>query len=79
MLVQIVHDQSPYQLIHVKLFHELQVIKMTLVKQLEYYQLTELFEVVVLLLAVVVGPKLVLVMQHWSGELVDYKENLFVK
>jgi hypothetical protein len=46
MLIQLVYAQSPYQLVHLKLFHELQLIKMNLEKQPEYYQLMELVAIV---------------------------------
>jgi hypothetical protein len=62
MLIQLVYVRNPYQLILVKLFHELQVIKTNLVPQLEYYRLQELFEFVAVV--VVVELKLVLVLQH---------------
>jgi len=66
MLGQLVYDQNPYQLVHLKLFHELQVIKMNLVEQPEYYQLLELVETVVAAVVVVVVVELPLmsVVQH---------------
>jgi hypothetical protein len=68
MLVQLVYDQNPYQLVHLRLFHELQVIKMNLVEQPEYYQLLELVEIVVV---VAVELPLMLVLQHSLSELMS--------